>query len=79
MEHTEENESAWTARALQRYWHDPDLVRIVKLESLKNSGRHPQVRYRYIPRATLQSILEGMRFIRLGIRGVFDTVKALVG
>lgn len=79
IEHGEdETQALWVTRAIQRHWSDPDLIQVIRLDSVKESGRQSLLPYAYITGSALQTIVSGVRLIRHGIRDALDIVKSVV-
>jgi hypothetical protein len=75
VEQVQQDQEAWTEEAMERHLLDPDLSHVIRLESLKITGRQPQLRYQYFANSTLLAILEGVSLIRDGIQGAFEALK----
>ena len=78
-DHADEDEEAWLDRAMSRHSLDPHYGHVARLESLKISGRQPQLPYQYISNTALLMLLEGMSVIRHGIRHAWYAIRFLGG
>jgi hypothetical protein len=76
LDHPEDSEATWLARNLHENWNDPYIFELFRLEDIKERGRQPQRRYRFITGTALQAMLGGVQYIRHQVQNVFQKFKA---